>query len=522
MAEVKYFARTSSGLVRSVSAWDAMIHNVCFMAPMAVMVYGVWSMELFSGVNLPLTALIAIPIAIICGIFYALFAAAMPRSGGEYIYVSRILNPAIGFSISFFFFVCLLSVAGAYVPWCTQWALAPILERLGCGGAATFISTNWMTFVIAVVIYVICGVIISRGAKATMYAFWVSFSLILIGLFTYIGAMLSVGPTGFEANFNALSGMNYQSVISTAQGAGFPLHFLVGATFLGLVFTYINFLGFHASVYAGAEIKRVERSQFIAIIGATVIFGLITYAVYQVAFHTMGGRFLGSLAFLAASGDPSYTLPFAEPFIHLLFGYVTQSSAVYTAMLIGWGMMTLAAILTYIFICVRLVFAWSFDRVVPIALSKIDRRHNSPYVAIIAVSIVAIICQVLWIYTPLMNYFAYIVFGWMIMQGITAIAAIIFPYRKPDLFETAPSVVKKRVGPLPLIVVFGIATLIISIWLGYASIMPAFGGPINPAVVAFTFGIFIVGGIIYAISVAYHRRKERIPLHLTFRELPPE
>jgi len=520
--EVKYFARTSSGLVRSVSAWDAMIHNICFMAPMAVMVYGVWSMELFSGVNLPLTALIAIPIAILCGIFYALFAAAMPRSGGDYVYVSRILNPAIGFSISFFFFVCLLSVAGAYVPWFTQWGIAPILEHLGSSGAASFISTNWMTFVVAVVIYAISAAIISRGAKATMYAFWVFFALILIGLFTYIGAMLSLGRAGFEANFDALSGMNYRAVISTAQGAGFPLHFLAGATFLGLVFTYINFLGFHASVYAGSEIKRVERSQFIAIIGATVIFGLITYIVYQVAFHTMGGQFLGSLAFLAATGDPSYTLPFAEPFLHLLFGYVTQSSAVYTAMLIGWSMMTLAAILTYIFICVRLVFAWSFDRVVPTALSKIDRRHNSPYLAVIVVSIVAIICQVLWIYTPLLSYFAYIVFGWMIMQGVTAVAAIMFPYRKRQLFETAPSVVKKMVGPLPLIVVFGIITLIISIWLGYASIMPAFGGPISPAVVAFTFGIFIVGGIIYAISVAYHRSKERIPLGLTFRELPPE
>lgn len=108
------------------------------------------------------------------------------------------------------------------------------------------------------------------------------------------------------------------------------------------------------------------------------------------------------------------------------------------------------------------------------------------------------------------------------MQGITAVAAIVFPYRKPQLFETAPSVVKKMVGPLPRIVVFGIITLIISIWLGYASIMPAFVGSISPAVVAFTFGIFIVGGIIYAISVAYHRSKERIPLGLTFRELPPE
>lgn len=191
--------------MRSVSARDALVHNVVFMAPMAIMVYGIWALQLFQGVNLPITALIAIPIAIICGIFYALFGAAMPRSGGDYMFVSRVIRPVLGFAISFFLFAVILLVAGAYIPWFTQWGIAPIFARLGWGGAAALISTKGMIFIISIVIYLLCGLIVSRGAKATMYAFWVLFSLILVGFLTYIITMLAVGPTGFQANFNALS-----------------------------------------------------------------------------------------------------------------------------------------------------------------------------------------------------------------------------------------------------------------------------------------------------------------------------
>lgn len=316
--------------------------------------------------------------------------------------------------------------------------------------------------------------------------------------------------------------MNYQAVLATAQGAGFPLHFIAGATLLGVVYTYINFLGFHASVYFGGEVKKVAKSQFIAIIGAVIVFGLIAWSVYAVAYHTMGGIFLGAISFLSATGDPSYILTYDTPFIHFLYEYVAPNTATYIIMLLGWSMMTLAATLTYIFIAVRLIFAWSFDRVLPTKLSAVDRRYNAPYAAIIAVVVVTMIAQALWLYTPLLNYFAYIIFGWMIMQGITAIAGIIYPYWRPDLFALAPAIVRKRVGPLPLLVVFAILTLIVSIGLGYANIMPAFVGVIDPAVLVFTLGIFATGAIIYFISVAYHKRKRRIPLALTFKELPPE
>ena len=518
----KILVRESSGLVRNISAWDALILNVMFMAPTAVFVYGIWASAIYPGVHLPTTALLAIPISIIVGLFYAIYSAAMPRSGGDYIWVSRVLHPAVGFMINFFIFMVLLSVAGAYVPWFTQWALAPMLQFNGYETAATVVASNEFTFLAAVIIYLIFAAIVSRGAKATATALWVFFSLVFIGLITYSVMLLSIGPENFIANFNAKSGMDYYQAIEAAKKAGYVGTFILPATLLGLVFTYMNFIGFHSSVYAAGEIKEVQRSQLIAIVGSIVVFGFITWLAYQITYYGMGGIFVGALSYLWAIGDPAYKLPFTDgPFFPFLFQYATDSKLLYTFVMVCWSAMILGAILTYIAITVRLVFAWSFDRIVPTSLSKVDRRYNSPYMALIFVTIIAIILQAAWIWTPLINYFAYAVFGWMIAQIIVGITGIAFPYRRRDIWEKAPAIVRAKIGGVPWLAILAILTIGVSAWLAYGSMSPALVGAIDPIILVFTFGLFILALVIYGISSLYHRRVG-IPLELTFKEIPPE
>jgi len=518
--EKRIFARPASGLIRTVSAWDALIYNVIFMAPTAIFVYGFFALILFPGVDLPTTALISIPLAVIVGLFYALYSASMPRSGGDYIWVSRVLHPVLGFMNNVVLFLILLSIAGSYMPWFTQWGITPILQYYGETNTAALVSSNEFTFAWAVIYWLICAAIISRGAKAAHYAFWIFFVLIVLGVGAYIGTLLTTNPTHFAASFDASSGMKYNEAIQKAESAGLPSGFLTSATLLGVAFTYLNFIGFNASVYYAGEIKEVRRSQFVAIIGSIIVFGLITWLLYEATYVGMGSQFLGAMAYLAATGDSSYTLSF-PPLLHVLFQYAAGTPTAFSLAAFAFSMMALSSSLTYIFIGVRFIFAWSFDRVVPTALAKIDRRHNSPYMALLAVTMVAIILQALWSFTPLLGYFAYAVFGYMIMQSIVAISGIVFPWRRKDIFDISPSVTKSKLGPVPVISILGVLTLLISIWLGYASISPAFVGTLNPSIVAFTLGLFIIGIVIYAISSMYHRSKG-IPLELSFKELPPE
>jgi amino acid transporter len=513
------YARKASGLIRNISAFDAMIFNIMVMAPMAVLVYGVWASIIYPGAHLPTTALLAIPISIIIGLFYALFSISMPRAGGDYIWVSRILHPSVGYAINFFLFMVILSVAGAYIPWFTQYDLAAILEANGLPDLAATVSSNEFTFIFAVIYYLICAFIISRGAKFTTKVLLAFLILVLVGLATYTVGLLAVGKTAFAEKFSALTGTSYDSIISEAVKEGYPGNFLLSATLLGLTFTYINFLGFNFSIYLAGEIKEVHKSQIIAIVGAVLVFGLITWLTYEVSYVGMGGEFLGALSYLYAIGSDKYPLARA-PFFMWVFQYVVDPR-IYAIMMIGWGAMVLGAILTYIASSVRFVFAWSFDRVVPTFLSNVDVRFHSPYAALIFVTIVAIIFQALWLWTPLLQYFAYIVFGWMIMQIITSIAALLFPIRRKTIWDRAPPIVRAKIGPVPILYILAIISIVLSIYLGYASISPAFVGELNSSILAFTIGLFLIGITIYFISSAYHR-KTGLPLELSFKELPPE
>src|SRR3954463_14191712 len=92
------FARNATGLRREASARDIFIYNtnnqnvgigVTFMVLLIPALYVGGSMVTATI----LAGILALPMA---GV-YAYFAAAMPRSGGDYIYISRTLHPFLGF-----------------------------------------------------------------------------------------------------------------------------------------------------------------------------------------------------------------------------------------------------------------------------------------------------------------------------------------------------------------------------------------------------------------------------------------
>ncbi|HUK49785.1 MAG TPA: APC family permease [Terriglobales bacterium] len=517
----EYFARRASGLARNVSAYDALIYNIMWMAPLGTWIYGIWALNLFPGADLPMTVLISEVVALIVGTFYAVFSSSMARSGGDYIWMSRVLHPGIGLSMNFFFNMALLSIGGATMFWVTQYSLGPMFEVLGMAPVAAFLESSNGTFIVAITLYVLFGILITRGAKITHIILWVLFILTVLAILVYNGTLLSLGTAGFKASFNSASGWNYDDVLKAGATAGYPSSTILGSTLLAVAFTYFSFTGFNSTVYYSAEIKNVRKSQFIAILGATILYMFILWIDYYVTVSVMGTQFVGSLALLFGSGNPAYKLAY-PPFFQNLFRFATVGNPLaYSIVAIGFAAMSIAAPLTYVFGGTRMIFAWAFDRVVPISLAKVDTRYRSPYMAILVTVVMSIIAMVLWVYTSLLNYFLYASFGWMVMQGFASIAGIIFPWRRKDIFDAAPEIVKRKILGLPTITLLGIGTLLCSIYIGYASVAPAYEGTFNPGYLGFSISLMIIGAIIYCIAWAY-RKRTGLPLELTFREIPPE
>ena len=93
------FVRNATGLVREVSKWDALIMNTLGMN----VALGAVFMLLQAPGNFPGgSMLLSIVIGTLVMAFtllwvYAEFSAAMPRSGGDYVFVSRALHPIAAF-----------------------------------------------------------------------------------------------------------------------------------------------------------------------------------------------------------------------------------------------------------------------------------------------------------------------------------------------------------------------------------------------------------------------------------------
>ncbi|HKM50653.1 MAG TPA: APC family permease, partial [Candidatus Bathyarchaeia archaeon] len=95
-----FFLRQATGLVREISTLDAFILNMSASAVGPALVYMIVGTTMFPGADVIVPCLIATVLSLFIAATYAQLTAALPRSGGDYVFNSRILHPAIGFGMN--------------------------------------------------------------------------------------------------------------------------------------------------------------------------------------------------------------------------------------------------------------------------------------------------------------------------------------------------------------------------------------------------------------------------------------
>ena len=148
-----------------------------------------------------------------------------------------------------------------------------------------------------------------------------------------------------------------------------------------------------------------------------------------------------------------------------------------------------------------------------------SERFHTPVIATVLVSIGGIISAALVSFLPNSGEFTTLSFT-MFSFGfiIPAIAAIVFPFRKKQLYEIS-FVGKKRLG-LPLISWLGLGS---AIYLIYSTYLAHESGslPIDSFSMTVYAVIYGVGAIVLVASYLWNR-KRGLPLDLVFKEIPPE
>ena len=502
-----------------------------FTSPAFMLIFLMLGQGLFPGAYLPVSSLLALAPALLIAVVYAQMSAAFPRSGGDYVFVGRILHPSLGFMVNFVLTVINVSVIGVEAVWITQYALGPMFNLLGLidgnsayTSIATVLTAQTNEFIIGAVVAVALPLIMFFGTNIAFKLQSLLFFVTLISVIVFIAVIASISPSTFSSNFASLSGTTTQSVINSATSAGAKLGFNNNETVLGIVYTYLAVSGFWASTYVGGEVKQPARSQLIGMISAPVLYVLLMIGAILVSYASMGHNFLASINYLFLNNPSAYTLPSGSspPVLQFLAGYASKNAGVVIIMYAGLLATLFAYMLATTFACVRCVFAWSFDSIIPTKFSDVDKRYNVPQFALGLLIVINLIFVILEVYTPAVTaFFTYVVTGVFAALVFVGLAAVIFPYTRKDWFNLAPPITKKKVGGVPVISILGVALIIVSLFIGYASLLPSLVGPLNATYVSFVPGLFVAGFAIYWVSYAI-QKKRGVPVEKLQKEIPPE
>jgi len=304
-------------------------------------------------------------------------------------------------------------------------------------------------------------------------------------------------------------------------------------TFFGIGYPSATLAFFMWSTQTGGELKHVRRTAPYALFISLGVLGLFMFLMAYAFSNTVGSQFLGSMYGLFLSGSSKYPMGVAAPSL-LMFAAVLGGE--YPVMFWYTGI----AIVLYLFCNLpffyltqsRGVMAWSFDRIFPEPLSRVNDRFHSPINSLIFMVIITELILIPVVYwTALSTLWVTFITAAFIPGTITVffvgIAGLVFPYVKKSLYDNS-GIEGRRVGNIPLITLGGIGTFVFMTILLYAYMSNPGYGIYNPSNIPLTllgygFGFcwFVAGIVIYFVSRQI-RKQQGIDLDMIFKLIPPE
>lgn len=527
------FVRQATGLVRELSWFDTFIMVFAILnIPLGLSQVSAFATGIYPSANMPLAFILSAPAMLTIGMVYALFTGAMPRSGGDYVWTSRVLHPALGFGVNFFVTFILLASAGANSLFMATWFLPPVFYIIGLPGAAAFSAdtAGIGALVVGTLVTLLLLGVFLLGLRRVRQIMFGLFVFIMAGTIFWLALLFILPHSDFVTIFNANQGSGaYQKVIATATKAGYQI--LPAAAFLNtfsaVIYAFQSYNGFQNSGYFSGEIKHAPPSVMKAMFAA-LIFGAIGFSLGMLAIaHYYGTQFIGSLSTNGLAFPNAAKLPFPAVMPSLAL-FITTSPVVHLII----ALMFLAAIFWIqppaVLIATRNLFSWSFDRVLPGKLADVNERLHSPVIATI---VIAIVIEVFTYITIKTNYFGQLLglAAFSALVGvIVSIAMIAFPFTRRDILEKAPGFVKARVLGIPVCTIWGVLSLIVNGTLCYiAFTSPAFGGTPDVLNPSFLRGVFftslgiIIPGLFYFVSQLINRTR-KLDISQAFKDIPPE
>jgi len=540
------FLRNATGLRREVSVLDAFIMNTFGMniAVGAVFLF-LQAPAYFPQGNI----LVAVIIGTLLMAFtllwvYSTFAAAMPRSGGDYVYVSRTLHPFLGWLLGWSQGMWLIFFWIGFNAWfALTFALPVAFTSIGAATGqsgwinlsnnllASFpilgITTQWWVIIIGLLINIGFAVLLILGGQS--FWRWQKLFFLFAGGSIILALLLLVFGGGHIASaWNSFAlqhkGLTFNQVIPTAVKNGYvlPGGFSLSQTLLMLPWVFFVVGYAQGSAQIGGEVKRASRSQYLAMVGGVLVNGAVLVLLVIAFSQAVGINWIGSVGYLSINNASLLNLPGnLSPSFNFIVSLLTGN--VLVPLIIGIGFIFWALMGTPLseLQATRYMLAWAVDRMIPAPLGDVSERFHSPVKAIIFCTVTGTLALIALVTVPQAS-----LLGALLAQIaafiLVSIAGIAFPYRLRHVWESAGG---HKLFGIPSVTLAGIGGAIV---LGSLMLIFIFNSTINSTFgvtarlsLSFMIGVIVVG-IIWYVATYFLNRVRGVDIGLAYREIPPE
>ncbi len=529
------FLRKATGLVRGWSVRDSIIY-----AALATnfVTLGIYEFT-FAGPAFPkgqmITSIVISGVLVsFLVIAYAGLVVTIPRAGGDYVWQTRILGSGLGF------------VMAATGWWFILWLWAPIygnilavqlfqplwatLKWTWPNGGAVWFGSHTGVFVVTVITIAIAGVLVSIGmagyARIQRWCFLgglVAFAVIAVLLLTHSQADFI---SSFNAQAHKLFGLNnaYGATQAAAAKDGFVAPRLgfgpLGPTLLlvpAMMF-FILWPNWGATLYGeirgASDFKRVFLGMFSGLwitVALSVVFLLL-------AAHTFGWAFYQQSNATSFAGNQPLPI---WPYPVLFAGWLINNTAVQVILILAMSLWFFGWVGTLFLSSTRVIFAAAFDRVLPDRAAEVSEKRKVPVYSLILMLLPAVALAAVYAYNGTFRTYtldATLVIA--VTYFFSAIAVVILPWRKPDLWAASPAS-RIKVAGVPIVPLAGWVTIA---FLGFDLYEWLTNGNYfvnNKGSLIYMGAMYVLGIVIY-LTARFVRARQGIDLGLINKEIPVE
>jgi basic amino acid/polyamine antiporter, APA family len=527
--ERSLFVRKATGLVRGWAVRDAFIYSV-FAINLVTLGFWIFGFAPFIPAGSLLWAVVLSGAYLVFqAITYASLIAAMPRAGGDYVWMSRVLGGGIGFVLA----VCgwwfiLWHWVPIYANILNVEVLGPLSAIVGWDGGVTFWSGKDGIFVASLLTALLASVFIALGIRTYARIQKICFYGGVVGLAIVALLLLVNSKTSFISHFNTEAAQTYgaKNAYQATLDAGMKdynpsgvgaFNFSSTVLLIPMLLFFNLWSNWGATLYGEVRGASDFRKNIYAMGGALIATTVVGAILLLLFAKTFGWDFYNAAnnAFWAGTG-PIGVFPYPGTLAAFLMGSPILQFLLITLLALwffGWvGSVFLSS--------TRVIFATAFDRVLPEWVAKVG-RNGVPYAALALMLIPSIPISAFYAYNA---DFASWTLDATLVIAVTflgsTVAAGILPWRKPEIYNASP-IARYKVLGIPLITVSATMFGLILVFSLYHWFKDDVYGINNTASLRYMALMYLIAIGIYVGSRLY-RRSQGMNLKMVYDEIPVE